>query len=121
MTEALLSLCLMAVAAGTVAMAITMSHITAPLRYAYIDAPFMIGELINCAYCMAFWTAIPPAIAYGGGIAIVVNWLIITGLSHLFIGILLRLFLFREKENEDLRELVREARETINDLMGDRK
>lgn len=121
MTEMVLTLSLMAVASGTIALMLTASHLTRPMRHEFLDAPFMLGELINCPYCMAFWTALPAAVAYSNGVVVgFLNWLIITGLSHLFIGAVQRLFLFRESENEELRELLREARETIKDLMEDR-
>jgi len=117
MTDQVVILCLMAVASGTVALMLTASHLTQKLRHDYIGLPFMLGELINCPYCMAFWTAMPPAAALGGGGAMLINWLIITGLSHLFIGVTQRLFLFRESENEELREKLRAAQSVIKDLL----
>lgn len=118
MTEIVLTLCAMAIASGTVALMLTASHLTKPWRHEWLEAPFMLGELINCAYCMAFWTAIPAAVAYSQTLSTgILNWLVITGLSHIFIGIVQRLFLFREIEAKELRELLQEARETIQDLM----
>lgn len=101
---------LLAVASGTLALTLTYSHITKSLRHRFMNAPFMMGELINCPYCMAHWTAVPFVWLLDPlNIAIfIIEWLIVTGLSCLFIGILLRLFLFRESENEELRERLRE-------------
>lgn len=114
----LIDMAMMAVASGTLSLLITYSHITKPLRHHFVDAPYMVGELVNCPYCMAHWTSIPAAFALGGNIGVMaMNWLIITGLSCLFIGILLKLFLFREGENEELREIVREQREVIQELL----
>jgi len=120
MTDQVITLCLMAIASGTLALVLTASQITRPLRHQFIDAPYMLGELINCPYCMAFWTGLPLNkgfwVSYSG-LNSIVSYFAIVGLSHLFIGIVLRLFLFRESENEELREMLRESRETINDLL----
>lgn len=122
----LVDMVMMAVAAGTLSLLITYSHITKPLRHHFVDAPCMVGELINCPYCMAHWTSIPFAWHIGPyywaswPLGYVVSWLIVTGLSCLFIGILLKLFLFREGENEELREIVREQREIIQELLEEK-
>lgn len=115
----LTDLILLSVASGTLALTLTCSHITKALRHRFIDAPFMIGELINCPYCMAHWTALPFVFTLDPlNVPIfIIEWLTITGLSSLFVGVLLKLFLFREGENEDLRETVREMKETINELV----
>jgi len=121
MAPNLIEIGLMAVACGTMATTITYSHITKPLRHAMIDAPFMLGELFSCPYCMAHWTALPAALALGGPWGnILISWMVLTGLSSLFIGVLLRLFLFREAENEELRETIREMKETVNELLEEK-
>ena len=125
MGTGLIDLLLIAVASGTLSLTLTASHITKTLRHEYLDAPYMMGELINCPYCMAHWTALIAAWWYTPVVAwdsytlaqFVVNWLTITGLSVIYIGIAQRLLLFRESENEELREIIREARETINELL----
>lgn len=115
----LIDVLLLSVASGTLALTLTYSSITKPLRHRFMGVP-MLGELINCPYCMAHWTAMPFAYALSSGFWMtLLNLLIITGLSSLFIGILLKLFLFREAENEELRVMLREAREVINDLAGE--
>lgn len=120
MADQLIQFCLMGIAVGTATLAVTYSHLTKPVRHAMIDAPFMLGELFSCPFCFSFWAALPAAYALGGNIGVMVmNWLIVTGLSCLFIGILLKLFLFREGENEELREIVREQREVIKELLED--
>lgn len=113
----IIDLWLLSIAVGTVTLVLTYSHLTKSIRHEILDWPW-IGELASCPFCMSFWVAMPASFYLGGNfVPIIFNWLIITGLSCLFIGILLKLFLFREKENEDLRELLRESRETINDLL----
>jgi hypothetical protein len=106
---------MLAVASGTISLTLTASHLTKPLRHHWLDAPFMLGELINCPYCMAHWTSMLLVILSPA--PSILSWLVVTGLSAIFIGVVQRLLLFRESENEDLRELLREARETINDLV----
>lgn len=121
MSDLLINLCLMAVGSGTIALMLTASHLTQPWRHEFIDAPYMLGELINCPYCMAFWTALFPAVALSPSVSLgIINWLTITGLSHIFIGIVQRLFLFRESENEELRTTIREMGETIRDLLEEK-
>lgn len=115
----LIDVLLLSVASGTLALTLTYSSITKPLRHRFIGVP-MLGELINCPFCMAFWTSALFTIKFdSGGIRFgIVQWLIITGLSLLFIGILLELFLFREAENEELRELLRKSRDVISNMVG---
>ena len=103
-----------AVASGTVALTLTASHITKPWRHRYMAAPYMLGELINCPYCMAHWTAVPFAMwLTRPGLMFFIVWFAIVGLSAIFIGVVQRLFLFRESENEELRELIRKAAEAL--------
>ncbi len=119
MIEYVATLCLMAVASGTIALMLTVSHLTQPLRLKYIDAPYMLGELINCPYCMAFWTGLPfvTAFHFEHLSGVITSYLVVVGLSHVFMGVVQRLFLFRESENEELRQKLREAREAIEDLL----
>jgi hypothetical protein len=114
-------LCLMAVASGTLALVITRSSLTKSMRHAMIGAPLKLDELFNCPWCMGFWTALPAAIAIGGPVgAIIINWLIITGLSGLYMGFMMKLWLFREDELEEMRELLREAKNEITRLGAQR-
>ena len=107
-------LILMAIASGTLALVITRSSLTKSMRHSMIGAPLKLDELFNCPWCMGFWTALPAAIASGGAVgAILVNWLIITGLSGLYMGFMMKLWLFREDELEDMRELLRETRDAL--------
>lgn len=116
MSAALIELGMLAVATGTISVAITNSHLTRSLRMRYLDAPFMLGELINCSFCMSFWiAAVLTSILYG--YLSFMGWMTVWGLGALWSGILLRLYLFREAENEDLRELVREMKDTVNELV----
>lgn len=108
-------LCLLAISSGVLALVITRSSLTKSMRHAMIGLPpKLLGELFNCPWCMGFWTALPVALALGGPIGVIaVNWLIITGLSGLYMGLMLKLWLFREDELEDMRELLIEARDAI--------
>ena len=112
----LIELGMLAVATGTISVAITNSHLTRSLRMRHLDAPFMLGELINCSFCMGFWISGALCwLEYGSLHAW--PWLTVWGLGALWSGILLRLYLFRESENEELRELVREMKETVSELV----
>lgn len=109
-------LVLFGIASGIVSMVITRSHLTKGLRRRLMDVRFlMIGELVNCPFCMAFWTSLlfTMKINSEGLHFWPVSWLVVTGLACLFMGILLKLWLFHEDELEDMRELLREARDTI--------
>jgi len=106
---------LLAVASGTISLVLTRSHLTKSLRHRFIDAPFMLGELINCPFCMAFWTSLLFTVEVdSNGLHFwPVRWLIITGLSGLYMGFMMKLWLFREDELEEMRELIRMARDTM--------
>lgn len=117
----LIQLTLLAVASGAISLTLTASHLTKRWRHEWLDAPYLMGELINCPYCMGHWTAVPFALYVGQTFAdVVLSYWIIVGLSALFMGAAQRLFLFRESENEELRELLREARETVRDLVEEK-
>ena len=115
-------LCLLAIASGTVSLVLTRSHLTKGLRHWLMDVRFlMIGELVNCPFCMAFWTSLPLSFEFDSTLIdglhfYPLRWLIITGLACLFMGVLLKLWLFHEAELEDMRELLREARDEITRL-----
>ena len=110
-------LCLMAIASGTLALVITRSQLTKPWRHRLIGAPALLGELFNCPWCMGFWTALA-----------FVDWspqwlvqlLVIWGLSGLYMGLMMKLWLFREDELEDMRELLSEATDEIKRLNRER-
>jgi len=65
---------------------------------------------------MAHWIALMASWMLIGGnlMQVLVNALILTGGAALYCGILLRLFLFRESENEDLRELIAECKQELD-------
>jgi len=120
MGTGLIELGMLAVATGTISVAITNSHLTRSLRLRYLDAPYKLGELINCSFCMGFWiSGVLCFLEYGTLHAW--PWLTIWGLGALWSGLLLKLYLFRESENEDLRETIREMKDTINDLVENQK
>ena len=112
----LIELGMLAVATGTISVAVTNSRLTRSLRLRYLDAPFMLGELINCGFCLSFWISLGFFMLPGSSISIA-EWMTVWGLGALWSGILLRLYLFRESENEDLRELIREMKDTVNELV----
>ena len=116
MGAGLIELGMLAVATGTLSVAITNSHLTRHFRLRYLDAPYMLGELINCSFCLGFWVSLVLSIINYGHLD-VLAWLTTWGLGALWSGLLLKLYLFRESENEDLRELVREMRETVIELV----
>jgi hypothetical protein len=115
MDTRLIELGMLAVATGTLSVAITNSHLTRSLRLRYLDAPYMLGELINCSFCIGFWISLVLSIINYGHLD-VLAWLTTWGLGALWSGVLLKLYLFRESENEDLRELVRELKDVVNEL-----
>lgn len=114
MTDYLIQLLLMAVAVGTVTVCITHSHALAAARHAVMDVP-VLGELVACPFCLSFWLALPASLGYGG--MIVTNWIILWGLSAMYAGLLLRILLFRERENEELREMLRESRKALEEMI----
>lgn len=107
-------LVLLSVACGVASLTLTYTPLTAPIRHKMIGWPLMLGELANCPYCMTHWIALGLSIWIGGNlVTILLHAAIITGGGALFVGILLRLFLFREGENEELRKLIGEARKAL--------
>lgn len=109
-------LILLSVVAGVISLTLTYTPLTRPLRHKMIGWPLMLGELASCPYCMAHWVALGLAIWVGDGvIPVLINTGIITGGAALFCGILLKLFLFREAELEEMRGLLKEARSAILD------
>ena len=109
-------LCMMGIASGIISLVLTRSHLTKGLRHWLLDVRFlMIGELANCPFCMAFWTSLLFTLKIDSeGLHFwPISWLVITGLACLFMGVLLKLWLFHESELEDMRELLREARDTM--------
>lgn len=117
MTYPITDIGMLAIATGTVSVALANSHLTKPVRLRILDYP-LIGELANCSFCLGFWIALALTFIHYGAIAIM-QWMTVWGLGALWSGILLKLYLFRESENEELRELVRELKETVNDLVGE--
>ena len=112
----LIEIGMLAVATGTISVAITNSHLTRSLRLRYLDAPYMLGELISCSFCMGFWISGALCwLEYGSLHAW--PWLVVWGLGAMWSGVLLRLYLFREAENDELREVLRECRQSLNDLL----
>jgi hypothetical protein len=117
-----IDMALLSVSTGMVALTLTRSQITKPLRLRFINAPFMIGDLISCPYCMAhwvgfvallmLWTAQHP-LTWTGYVTV---YFTIVGAAVLFIGIVQRLWLMQEGEIEQMRELMHEAHRTITDL-----
>lgn len=103
-------LLLLSLAAGTIAVTITHSPITRPIRQRMIGWPLMLGELANCPYCMAHWIALGLALYAGGSFGtIFLNAVVITGGAAIFSGIMLKVLIFREAELEEMRRLLAEA------------
>lgn len=103
-------LVLLSVATGVVSLTLTYTPLTHPIRHKMIGWPLMLGELANCPYCMAHWIALGLSVWNGGNlVTILLNAAVITGGAALFCGILLRLFLFREGELQEMRGLLKAA------------
>lgn len=101
---------------GTTAVAITVtrSQITKPIRDRYFDAPFMLGDLLHCPFCMAWWIALGFSLLFPGGwLPVLVHTCVITGLSVLIIGLILKTWGWQESELERMRELLREAHRAL--------
>lgn len=106
---------LLSVACGVVSLTLTYTPLTRPIRHKLIGAPLMLGELASCPYCMAHWIALLLAFWIGGNLVhILFHAAVITGGAALFCGILLRLFLFREGELQEMRMLVIEAKNALS-------
>lgn len=115
MTADLEHLALLSVIAGVVSLTLTYTPLTRPIRHKMIGWPLMLGELASCPYCMAHWIALGLSWGIIGGnlMTVLLNAAVITGGAALFCGILLRLFLFREGELEELRRLIGQAKEHV--------
>lgn len=113
-------LVLLGIASGIVSLTLTRSYLTKRLRQACLKTgPAWLGEQVNCPFCMAFWTSTMVTPYDTGNIQlglIIVTWMSITGLACLFMGILLKLWLFREAELEDMRDLLRKAQDRISEV-----
>lgn len=118
MDTGLIAIGMLAIATGTISVALANSHLTRQLRLRYLDAP-VIGELINCSFCLGFWIAAVLSCIHYGYLSFM-GWMTVWGLGAMWSGILLKLYLFRESENEDLRGTIREMQETIKDLLKDK-
>lgn len=113
----LVDLCMLAVASGTISVALSNSHLTRSVRLHLVDIP-IVGELASCSFCLGFWVSLIFSSIHYGEIAIM-QWMTVWGLGSLFSGILLKFYLFREAENEDLRDTIREMSEVIKELTGE--
>jgi Protein of unknown function (DUF1360) len=110
-----IDLLMLSVGVAVITVTLTRSHLTKTLRHRFIDAPFMIGELINCPYCMAHWVSLGASMLLGGGmVTVLVNAAILTGLACGYIGVLMRLWFMQETELENLRELLLEAQAELS-------
>lgn len=109
-----IDLIFLAVAVGTVTLTLSRSQLTKGIRHRMIALPYMLGELINCPYCLAHWVAGVAALPISDGF---MSWLVttfvLTGLSVLFMGVVQKLWMMQETELENLRELLNEAMEHI--------
>lgn len=119
-----IDLVFLAFAVAVVSVTLTRSHLTKALRMKYLYAPYMLGELINCPYCMAHWVSLGFSIWLGGGFqTVLVNALVMCGVAAIVIGLMLKLWLWTETEIEELREVLREAQtvlESTNDRTQDK-
>lgn len=112
----ILDLCVLALATSVASVTLTRSSLTKSLRRRLV--PGLIRELWHCPYCMAHWIA-PLLCAFGlrgAGLSLVnaaIAILAVIGLSALFMGLLMRLWLFQEGELEEMRELLNEARDEL--------
>ena len=111
----MINLFLLAVAVATVTLTLSRSQLTKNIRHKMITLPYMLGELINCPYCLAHWISGAAALLVCNGF---LNWLVLTfvltGLAALFMGVVQKLWMMQETELENLRELLNEAMEHIN-------
>lgn len=114
-----IDLILLSFAVAVVSVTLTRSHLTKTWRLKYLHTPYMLGELINCPYCMAHWVALGFSLWLGGRWHIVlVNALVMCGLASLVIGFMLRLWLWTETEIEEMRGLLREAQTELEKHHG---
>lgn len=110
-------LVVLGIASGVLSLLITQSSLTRSWRHEWLHVPWF-GELINCPFCMAFWTslllgeAVRTSKLHEG----LIGWWAITGLAILFIGAAQKLLLIREAELESMRIVIKAARTTIEEL-----
>lgn len=85
-----------------------------------MNAPFMLGELINCPYCMAHWIALVFAVFARAEsfLHYLVVVCVLVGLSAVIMGVVMRLWYSQESELENLRDLIREAKEHMEQDNG---
>ncbi len=106
----LVSIFYLSLVVGIVSITLTRSHLTKTIRHKMIDLPFMIGELINCPYCVAHWFAAIFALLISDTI---LEWFLVSAgivaVAALFMGIVQRLWFMQESELENLRDLLRET------------
>lgn len=109
---------LLGVGAAVVALTLTRSQVTKPIRHALLGKPFMIGELANCPYCMCHWTGFAFALFSQPNSLIwyVINGCIITGLAVMIAGVIIKLWPLSELELEEMRQLLSEATDYIKNL-----
>jgi hypothetical protein len=102
---------LLGIGAGVAALTLTRSTLTQKLRNSWRDKP-VIGELINCPYCMCHWTG--TLFSLDGSLTprywdgYLINACVVTGIAVLFTGIALKLWLFQEAELDRYRQVIKE-------------
>lgn len=106
--------------AGVAAVTLSRSKLTKSIRHRLIGTPFMIGDLVNCPFCMTHWTSMAIAIIFYSNsiLEFIINSGILIAISALFIGILERIWFMQENEVADLQDLLSEARQALQIKFG---
>ncbi len=104
---------LLGMGAALVALTLTRSTLTQKFRAKWIGHG-LLGEMINCPYCMAHWTGIIFSSANFD--AYIVDACIVTGIAVIFVGIMLKLWLYQEAELDRYRQLISEMTSKLKEV-----
>ena len=115
---------LLGMGAALAALTLTRSTLTQKLRAKWIGHG-LLGEMLNCPYCMAHWTGIifslDKHLSKANFDAYIVDACIVTGMAVIFVGIILKLWLYQEAELDKYRQLISEMTSKLKEVSNHKK
>ena len=110
---------LLGIGAALAALTLTRSTLTQKLRAKWIGHG-LLGEMINCPYCMAHWMgtifSLDKHLSKPNFDAYLVDACIVIGIAVIFVGIMLKLWLYQEAELDRYRQLISEMTSKLKEV-----
>jgi len=110
---------LLGIGAALAALTLTRSTLTQKFRAKWVGRSW-VGEMINCPYCMAHWTgsifSLDKHLSKPNFDAYLVDACIVTGMAVIFVGIMLKLWLYQEAELDRYRQLISEMTSKLKEV-----